>query len=120
MNAGRVLRVLARTLAAIVLVASGTYILVYLWRWEWQRAIVSGVFFLAALVVVSTLVVLRRAFELDRLSRSQFFAHIEEARSRLRERRSGVRSSGRAFGPRLFLHRAVAGRAAVVRGRGRG
>jgi hypothetical protein len=30
------------------LVGSGGYVLLYLWRWEWNRALISGLFFLAA------------------------------------------------------------------------
>jgi hypothetical protein len=53
-------RVLGRVLAVVVLVASGAYFLVYLYRWEWIRALVAGVFFLAAAIAVVASVVLRR------------------------------------------------------------
>ena len=39
-------------LAAITLTASGGYMFVYLYRWEWNRALISGVIFLAAEVAV--------------------------------------------------------------------
>jgi hypothetical protein len=39
-------------LAAITLAASGGYLFVYLYRWEWNRALISGVIFLAAEVAV--------------------------------------------------------------------
>jgi hypothetical protein len=42
------LRVASRLLLVGVLVASGGYVLVYLYRWEWNRALMAGVFFLAA------------------------------------------------------------------------
>lgn len=43
---------LVRRLGAVVLVvtliATGSYVFVYLYRWEWNRAIMSGVLFVAA------------------------------------------------------------------------
>jgi len=61
-------RVLGRVLVILVLVASGAYFLVYLYRWQWNRALVSGVFFVAAEIALVASAVLRRlqAFE-DRL-----------------------------------------------------
>jgi hypothetical protein len=53
-------RILGRVLVAVVLVASGAYFLVYLYRWQWNRALVSGVFFVAAEIAVVASVVLRR------------------------------------------------------------
>ena len=41
-------RILARLLMIVVAAASGTYLIVYLYRWEWNRALISGLFFLAA------------------------------------------------------------------------
>lgn len=37
-----------RLLAWVVLALSGVYLIVYLYRWEWNRAIISGLFFVAA------------------------------------------------------------------------
>jgi len=48
MNAKR----LGLMLLALTLAGTGTYVFVYLYRWEWNRALVSGVLFLAAEVVV--------------------------------------------------------------------
>lgn len=56
MNARR----LATALAAATLAGSGTYLFVYLYRWEWNRAIIAGVFFLAAQMALSTSAVLAR------------------------------------------------------------
>lgn len=44
----------------VVLVTSATYMLVYLYRWEWNRALVSGLFFLAAEVAVVATSLLHR------------------------------------------------------------
>jgi hypothetical protein len=45
---------------AVVLLASGLYFFIYLWRWEWNRAVVAGILFLAAEVGLSAAVVLDR------------------------------------------------------------
>ena len=50
-------RVLGRVLVVVVLVASGAYFLVYLYRWQWNRALVSGLFFVAAEIAVVASVV---------------------------------------------------------------
>ncbi|MGZ8571116.1 MAG: hypothetical protein ACXWW5_02710 [Actinomycetota bacterium] len=52
MTASRLARLLVRIVGVIVLVASGAYLLVYLYRWEWNRALISGVFFLIAEVAL--------------------------------------------------------------------
>ena len=44
----------------VVLVASGIYFFVYLWRWEWNRAVVAGILFLAAEVGLSAATILDR------------------------------------------------------------
>ncbi len=41
-------RVVTRATGVVVLVASGFYLLLYLYRWEWNRAQVAGLFFVAA------------------------------------------------------------------------
>ena len=43
---------LARVLSGVVLVASGSYVFIYLVRWEWNRALIAGLFFLAAELVL--------------------------------------------------------------------
>ncbi len=48
-----------------VLAATGAYVLVYLFRWEWHRAIITGVFFLAAELAVAVMVVLRKITGLE-------------------------------------------------------
>lgn len=49
--------------AVVVMAVSGWYVFVYLYRWEWNRALVSGIIFLAAEIG------LLGAAVLDRLSR---------------------------------------------------
>lgn len=52
-------------LVSVVLAASGVYVLVYLFRWEWHRAIISALFFLAAEVGLLAGVLLRRLSRLE-------------------------------------------------------
>ena len=66
MTTGRLARALGRLLNVVVLAFSGVYLLLYLYRWEWSRAVVSGLFFVAALSVLLAGVVMNR---LDRLER---------------------------------------------------
>jgi hypothetical protein len=54
-----------RVLAGVVLVLSGGYMIVYLYRWEWNRAIISGVFFVAAEVALASSMILRRLQRLE-------------------------------------------------------
>jgi len=48
----RGLATLARLGAVALLVVSGGYVLLYLYRWEWNRALIAGIFFLAAEIAV--------------------------------------------------------------------
>jgi len=58
-------RRIATVLAATTLAGSGTYLFVYLYRWEWNRAIIAGVFFLAAEVALVAAAVLSRLRALE-------------------------------------------------------
>jgi hypothetical protein len=71
-----VIRRLGRLLSAVVLVASGSYVFVYLVRWEWNRALVAGLFFLAAELALVADVLMAR---FERLS-----TQIEQERARER------------------------------------
>ena len=63
------------SLAAVILVlaASGAYALIYLFRWEWHRAIITALFFVAAEIGLGLALVLRRLArveaQLDELAR---------------------------------------------------
>jgi hypothetical protein len=48
MTASPLPRILARLLVMVVAAGSGIYLIVYLYRWEWNRALISGLFFVAA------------------------------------------------------------------------
>ena len=53
-------RRVGQVLTLVVLATSATYMLVYLYRWEWNRALVAGLFFVAAEVAVIGTSLLRR------------------------------------------------------------
>lgn len=70
MTAWRVARLIVLALILVVLSVSGAYLIIYLYRWEWNRALISGLFFVAALVVFSTTLILRSLRQLgDRIER---------------------------------------------------
>lgn len=52
--------------SAVTAAYCGVYVFVYLARWQWERAMFMGFGFLAAEVVLATLVVLRRLDQHDR------------------------------------------------------
>lgn len=61
MRPGRIAAVIGVT----VLVATGLYFFVYLWRWEWNRALIAGTLFVATEVAMATATVLGRLRRLD-------------------------------------------------------
>lgn len=69
----------------VVLAAAGWYVFVYLYRWEWNRAVVSGIIFLAAEIGLLGALVMERlariAKRVDHLDRDTG----ERVLSRLRE-----------------------------------
>jgi hypothetical protein len=87
--------VLERLLAVVVLVASGSYLLIYLYRWEWNRALISGLVFVAAEVALATVVLAGRVS-----SNRQPSASFDLALARLREAGVGRRRPFRWLEPR--------------------
>jgi hypothetical protein len=51
---------------AVVMLAAGWYVFVYLYRWEWNRAVVSGIIFLAAELALLGALILDRLAKLGR------------------------------------------------------
>lgn len=49
----------------VTLLATGGYLFVYIYRWEWHRAVLVGVLFLGALVAFMAALVLRRLARLE-------------------------------------------------------
>ena len=64
------LRAVSWAVAVVAPVASGGYVLVYVYRWEWHRGLLMGLLFLAALTGFSTALVLRRMERLERRLRA--------------------------------------------------
>ena len=56
MRPGRV----AATLGGVMMFFTALYFFVYLWRWEWNRALIAGVLFVATEVAMASAVVLSR------------------------------------------------------------
>lgn len=66
MSTGAGARLLIRTLTGVVMLVSGGYMMVYLYRWEWNRALISGMFFLAAEMAAVTSLLSARLARLER------------------------------------------------------
>lgn len=101
MNARR----MATTLAAATLAGSGTYLFVYLYRWEWNRAIIAGVFFLAAEVALSTAAVLGRLSAVETAQRQgpdapspRVLNHVREAAAPPRDHFAWLRPQSERMG----------------------
>lgn len=56
---------IAKLAGLVVLAASGAYVFVYLYRWEWNRALIAAAFFVAAEVALIGAAVLERLQRLD-------------------------------------------------------
>jgi hypothetical protein len=71
-------------LAAVVTMgAAGWYVFVYLYRWEWNRALISGVIFLAAEIGLLGAVVLGRMVRLERRLDDVGAQAVQAARARV-------------------------------------
>lgn len=79
-------RRLAYIMLAIVIAASGAYLFIYLYRWEWNRALISGMIFLAAEVAVIGWVLNNKLTELgrrvDHARVRRIAGHLDSARQR--------------------------------------
>jgi hypothetical protein len=79
---------LARLLALVVLGFAGTYVIVYLLRWEWNRALIAGLFFLAAELYLLGDVLLGRVNRLEaQLRRTEESEQISALAAQLRRHR---------------------------------
>lgn len=56
----RLAQLLIRIVAWLVAIASGAFMLVYLYRWEWNRAMICGLFFVAAELALASTAIMRR------------------------------------------------------------
>jgi hypothetical protein len=60
------LRRIGLAIGLATLVVSGYYVLAYLYWWEWNRALIAGVFFLATEIAIGALLVMQRIGRLER------------------------------------------------------
>lgn len=56
---------IAYAVLTVVLAASGTYMFVYLYRWEWNRTLIAGIFFVAAEVGLFGAAILERLKKME-------------------------------------------------------
>lgn len=68
---------------AATLLASGTYVFIYLYRWEWNRALTSGMIFIAAEVALATILLNERIrtmrAEIQSLREDRIVARLHES-----------------------------------------
>jgi hypothetical protein len=60
-----VTRRIVYVIAALSLAATGTYLLVYLYRWEWNRALIAGIMFVATEIGVGLAMVVSKLRSID-------------------------------------------------------
>ena len=60
------IRRFAWVVAGVTLAASGSYVFVYLYRWEWNRALMSSALFIAAEVAIIAMILSRRLSGIER------------------------------------------------------
>ena len=58
-------RRISRVLGGTMMFFTALYFFVYLWRWEWNRALIAGVLFVAAEVAMASATILSRLRRLD-------------------------------------------------------
>ena len=92
-------------LVSVTLVASGGYVGVYLQRWEWNRAIIAGIFMLASEMVLVAAVlasrisaVERRVSERDDDQRDRVLRRLREAPPQQRDHFAWLRPTGSGTG----------------------
>jgi hypothetical protein len=88
-------RLLAWAIGIVTLLASGTYMFVYLYNWEWRRATFMAMVFVAVEVALIGALVLRRLAAIDR--RLDDLALGEGASSAAREHLESSRPTRRPF-----------------------
>lgn len=88
MSLSQLVHRLARLLAVVVIGFSGMYLIVYLLRWEWNRATIAGIFLLAAEVFLATDLILTRIGRVsDRIDRSEQDEEVKALAALLRSNR---------------------------------
>jgi hypothetical protein len=98
-------RRIAYAALTVVLAASGTYLFVYLYRWEWNRTLIAGIFFVAAEVGLVGAAILDRLKKMEarldgRAPEPPALAHIEETAP---EPKAGFEWLARTDGTNVFV-----------------
>lgn len=101
MNAKRI----AYAVLTVVLAASGTYLFVYLYRWEWNRTLIAGIFFVAAEIALVGAAILERLKKMEgriesRVAEPPALAHIQETAP---EPKAGFKWLARTDGTNVFV-----------------
>lgn len=96
---------LAYAVLTIVLAASGTYMFVYLYRWEWNRTLIAGIFFVAAEIGLIGAGILERLKKMEerienRVAEPPALAHIQETAP---EPKAGFKWLARTDGTNVFV-----------------
>ncbi len=70
----------AYIVSGLVIASSGAYLFVYLYRWEWNRALIAGVIFVAAEIALAAMMILEKIKKLeDKLDNRTAFSENLEA-----------------------------------------
>jgi hypothetical protein len=97
MTAGRIARAVGFVLATVILAVSGIYVVVDLARWEWNRAVISALVMIAALIVVVAMMLFRQLHQIE-----QRMDALERARGGRTETLGALRSTNDATASRHF------------------
>lgn len=65
MSAVRIARSIGFALAAVILVVSGIYVVIDLARWEWNRAVISALVMVSALIVLVSMILFRQLYRIE-------------------------------------------------------
>ncbi|HEX2056949.1 MAG TPA: hypothetical protein VHI71_01140 [Actinomycetota bacterium] len=96
---------LAYAVMAVTLAASGTYVFVYLYRWEWNRTLIAGIFFVAAEIGLLGAAILERLKKIEgriesRSADPPALGHIQETAP---EPKAGFKWLARTDGTNVFV-----------------
>jgi hypothetical protein len=97
MNAARVARSTGLTLATVILAVSGIYVVVDLARWEWNRAVISALVMIAALVVLVAMVLSRQLHRIEQRLEALERSRHDDAQTLTTVRETNGRSAIRHF-----------------------
>ncbi|WP_327111202.1 hypothetical protein OG206_01135 [Streptomyces sp. NBC_01341] len=86
----KALKLSAYAFGGLAGVYAGYYTVLYLTRWEWQRALISAMLFLITEVLMATVLLLTRFARLESRM-EQSFARMEDVRNRLEQTRAPTR-----------------------------